>query len=130
MGASVVSLPLAAVLRKRAIAIGAGLMFVVPPASFIAAGALSELQREASITRAKTIIDGADHFRARTGRYPTSSAELVPDYLPAMPRTKMGLLGSDYYYATRGDGYSLSFELPAWMVCHYDSRTRAWTISD
>ena len=91
---------------------------------------ISNRQRQASILAAQPIIFAAERFHATTGTYPTSLDELVPNFLPVKPHTRMGLGGTRFVLASRPDGFRLTFALPTDMVCSYDSQTKHWNIHD
>ena len=119
------------VIRRRwrvVLYFGTGL-FVVLSSSW-AAGFISARQREASIAAAKPIIAAVGRFYSATGYYPQSLADLVPTYLPIEPRTRMGFRGTPFTLSVAPDRFYVSFELPGWMRCSYDSASKQWNTFD
>ena len=113
---------------RRAIRFGLALLFLF--SSFGTAGSISKRQQQASIIAAQPIIAAAENFHAATGAYPRSLGDLVPAYLPTEPRTKMGFGGASFLLSSQPDGFRVSFALPAWMRCVYDSRAKKWSVND
>ncbi len=99
-------------------------------ASLAVSRGISARQREASIAAAEPIIAAAGRFHTATGAYPRSLADLIPAYLPGEPRTKMGFRGTSFRFSSGADGFEITFALPVWRVCSYDSRTKQWRIRD
>jgi hypothetical protein len=104
-------------------------LFVVFSSSWTARF-ISERQRQDSIAAAQPIIAAAERFYTASGAYPQSLDDLVPAYLPAEPRTKMGFRGTPFVLSSRPDRFYVTFELPSWMLCTYDSQSKQWDISD
>jgi hypothetical protein len=99
-------------------------------AAFVVGQWISDRQRVKSIATAQGIIDAAERFRATTGAYPQSLGSLVPAYLAEVPRTDMGFGGRRYRYFAEPEEFHLSFELPAWLICSFSSRSKQWYIHD
>lgn len=104
-------------------------LFLILSSSW-AASFISDQQRKASITAAQPIILAAERFHADTGAYPNSLADLAPTYLQAEPRTKMGFRGTSYVLFARQDRLHITFSLPGWMLCTYNSVSKQWRIDD
>ena len=104
-------------------------LFIVFSSSW-AAGFISTRQREASIAAAQPIIAAAERFHSATGSYPQSLDDLIPTYLPTEPRTRMGFRGTRFTLSARPDRFHVTFALPAWMLCSYDSESKQWDIND
>lgn len=96
----------------------------------IVASLISGLQQKASMRAAQPVIEAVERYRSATGALPEALDALVPEFLPAIPRTKMGLRGTGFWFHSTGETYRIGFALPAWMSCHYDSRTGAWRVHD
>lgn len=100
-------------------------------ASSWVAGRITERQRQASMAAARPIIAAAEQYHGINGVYPASLQELIPTYLPSEPRTRMGLTGTQFHLAPDAwGGFGISFECPAFMVCYYESESKAWFYDD
>ena len=115
--------------RWRVILYFGATLFLVFSASWTARF-ISERQREASIAAAQPIISAANRFHSNTGAYPQSLYDLVPAYLPTEPRTKMGFRGTPFSLSTGPDRFYVTFALPAWKLCTYNSESKQWHIND
>lgn len=104
-------------------------LFIIFSSSW-AARFISTRQREASIAAAQPIIAAAERFHSTTGAYPQSLSDLIPAYLPTEPRTRMGFRGTPFALSAGSDRFHVTFALPAWMLCSYDSKSKQWDISD
>jgi hypothetical protein len=64
------------------------------------------------------VIAALEQYKADKGSYPAALAELVPDYLSAVP-TKNDIL--DFSYSSTGDSFSYSFHYigPGMNTCTY-----------
>jgi hypothetical protein len=91
---------------------------------------ISRAQRTASIGRAEKIIEAAERYRAARGKYPSTLDALVPEFVPAEPRTKMGLRERRFTFHSTPENYSLEFEIPGWEFCVYDSVAKRWYTRD
>lgn len=118
------------VTRRWRSTLESGVALLVALSSLCTADVISEHQRVASIASAQPIIAAAERFRMATGIYPRSFDDLVPAYLSAEPRSKMGFCGTRFMLSSGPDRFHLSFPLPAWMLCSYDSRSKEWEIND
>jgi hypothetical protein len=82
----------------------------------------NEYQEAARDETSARVIAALDAFRARHGNYPDDLAELVPAFLPAVPRPRMGLISDDdevFTYSNFGDSYALEFSSVLWVQCAY-----------
>ncbi|MBI5883907.1 MAG: hypothetical protein HZB91_12480 [Elusimicrobia bacterium] len=61
--------------------------------------------------RAERVISACGQYRQAKGRYPQSLQELVPEFLPAVPRAKPVAMFSDFRYEPAGNRHRL-----AWRV--------------
>lgn len=91
---------------------------------------------EGSKKAAYEIIKALERYRNEKGEYPEKLEELVPQYLTQIPKDKSKrpfFKYCDFYYckSERIDNYfTLTFPLPSWMLCTYDSATKKWEIND
>jgi hypothetical protein len=77
-----------------------------------------------------TIVVHLQRFHSEHGRNPERLDELVPAYLPAIPRP---VDGEGFFYSLNQDGYLLTFGF--WFVqgdlyprCTWDSRDADWHV--
>lgn len=78
--------------------------------------------------RAAPVISAIDLFHSAQGRYPNTLDELVPTYLPSIPRAGFTWLARRFgYFAERPQLY-----FPAMFhgVVAYDFPTRSWTTNE
>ena len=73
---------------------------------------------EKGYAASEPVIAALEKYRADNGSYPEKLAELVPDYLPAVP-TKTDEL--DFSYLKNGESYSFSFHYlgPGMNTCKF-----------
>jgi hypothetical protein len=82
----------------------------------------SEYQRTARDETSAEVIAALEAFRARAGVYPDDLSELVPEFLPEVPRPQMGLIANSdevFTYSNFGDSYALEFSSVLWVQCAY-----------
>jgi len=97
----------------------------IPPSERI-----SRWQWRASILEAQSLIAAVESFHHDQGIYPNSIQQLIPAYLPAEPRTKMGLFGDRFEFIPDSNGFRLEFYVPWSKWWTYDSESKEWTVSD
>lgn len=73
---------------------------------------------EQGYAASEPVIAALDEFKAANGIYPESLAELVPDYLSAVPRKNNVL---DFSYRKSAESYEFSFHYvgPGMNTCTY-----------
>jgi hypothetical protein len=78
--------------------------------------------------RYEPLVHALSEFRSDRGKYPDSLEELVPAYLPALPKGDANQRPSDPEYGSAADGYSLSFRYsgPGLNSCHFDDNSDVW----
>lgn len=91
---------------------------------------VGDWQRRAAISKAKPLISAIDKFRTDNNFYPVSIGALVPRYLSAVPRPWTGFRLNEFRLTTGVDSFRISFELPEWKFCSYDSSIGNWQIDD
>jgi hypothetical protein len=74
------------------------------------------------------LVHALADFRKDNGTYPDSLEQLVPTYLPVVPKGDANQRPSDPEYGTSGSGYVLSFRYtgPGLNSCGYDQEAGAW----
>ncbi len=78
---------------------------------------------DANKKRAQVIIDALAHYHTDHKAYPQTLAELVPTYLPEIPKTTFG---EEFVYANKVLGFSVYFDNG---VCAYASSRNVWDCS-
>jgi hypothetical protein len=87
---------------------------------------------EASMKKAKVIIEALDHYKEGKGFYPNKIDDLE-NVTGKDLNTKMGIFLDRKYQYHKNDNnkeYSLTFSIPAWMLATYSSETKTWVIDD
>lgn len=106
-------------------------LLAVPLLASTLGGAVAHYQQRRSFTRGDHIAAALASYHRVSGSYPTTLSKLVPDYLPAVPRSAMGVLQRVPFHYSRDvrEGYSLTFAAPAWRLCHRTAQS-SWTCDD
>lgn len=74
------------------------LRLVVPLLTLALVVSNDAMQRRIAGRNAATVIAACEQYRATRGTYPRSLDELVPQYLPSIPRSKYCLAFGDFDY--------------------------------
>jgi len=105
-----------------------------PPSAFLLAGVLmlgtvkagqsqgEYFQAQARDAIAPAVIAALERYRADQEVYPLELSELVPAYLPGVPRPRVGWFegaGEDFTYTDLGDSFLLEFSSVLWVQCAY-----------
>jgi len=125
-----VALVYGAMKRRWKPALDIGVKLVVCLTSIFIVQFISYRQQADSMASAQPMIAAVERFHSETGKYPESIADLIPTFLQSIPRTSMGLNGTDYDIWVYPDGYRLVFPLQGWNMCSYDSRSKQWEVLD
>jgi hypothetical protein len=91
----------------------------------------SAVQSEIAKVNAEKIIAACEKFRAGNGRFPNTLDELVPEYMPFVPRAKYSLEFDKYQYIS-SDGHAILLwvDLPPFGRPTYDFEDRRWGYLD
>ena len=83
-------------------------------------------------TRADRVIAALHGYREARGTYPTHLTELVPEFLPAVPRAKDIAMSGEFTYVWSEDkgGFLMYVELPPFGRPYYDLRSETWRYMD
>ena len=109
----------------------AGTVFAFTLSSFFAGATANRWQTRCTQQRAVEIIEAVEQYEAEHGVYPAELAAIVPDYLPAIPRTCMGLTGRTFFYERCEDStFRLEFDVHDITVASYRSHIGAWLFYD
>lgn len=120
--------------RERGVAAAQGAMRATAGALVILAIFLANWRAEAYQTGARDVtaqrlLDALEAFKREEGVYPDRLAELVPGYLPEVPRPRVGWIphaDEVFTYSNFGDSYALEFSSVLWVQCAYSPPYAAW----
>jgi hypothetical protein len=101
----------------------------MPILTLAIAMANAEVQWKLSDANAERVIKACDEFHNASGRYPQKLEELVPDYLPSVPRAKYCLAGKFWYFNT-GDNCTLMWSRYGFYRRIYDFDSKTWSNLD
>ena len=73
----------------------------------------------------KSLVVAIEAFKAKNGRCPPSLDELVPQYLPELPKAGKYFV-IDYVVGPDGERCWLGYQVHRDRIMEYDSRTREW----
>ncbi len=83
--------------------------------------------KEANKEKAQEVIDAIESYLSDHGRFPEALSDLVPVYLPEIPKT---LGGAEYDYNYVGGDYDLTFTIDTLgktgKSCSYIFRFASW----
>lgn len=80
---------------------------------------------------AARVVAACEEFRAVNGRFPRTLNELVPQYLPSVPRAKYCLhYGEFAYFLNDGHALLVWCVVPPYYRAIYDFETRRWSHLD
>jgi hypothetical protein len=105
-------------------------LLIVIVSSTVSGNIVNDYFRKQSFAKAEEVIGALETYYNEKSYYPEGLDRLVPMYIEELPRPWFGLNEGRYTYKKRGEYYSLSFPLPAWMLAMYDSKKKGWTIND
>lgn len=117
--------------KQQHLRIGAALL-VGAVAAIGTSNPINRSKQERSKATGDAVCAALDAWHNRHGRYPETLQELVPELLPNVPTSAMGLWSTipfRYRRDASGDDYSLAFDSPAWIVCER-GRRRPWRCDD
>ena len=81
--------------------------------------------------RAEKLIEAVEQFNAKHGRYPERLEELVPAFIPEIPRAKYVAIADKFHYSVFNSRHSLTYvEAPPFGRKIYTFENREWTSLD
>jgi hypothetical protein len=81
--------------------------------------------------RAEKLVVAVEQFYARQGRYPERLEEVVPEFIPAIPRAKYVVMGDRFRYLVSGSRHSLTYiVMPPFGRRIYTFEDHKWTTLD
>lgn len=99
-------------------AAGALLLLAIFGSSRVAAS----MQRAARDRTALDVLVALEAYKKDKGMYPETLDELVPNYVPEIPRPAIGVIRDEddrFAYSNYGDSYALEFASVLWVQCQY-----------
>lgn len=101
----------------------------------MAAAVLVTVRIDLEQTRAKaeTIIGALKAYQAKSGQYPDTLEQLVPDYLPAIPKARFSLTMNEfrYFVSKDKDSHNLSYiAMPPYGFTYYNLEKGQWAVKD
>lgn len=101
----------------------------------MAVAILVTIRIDLSNTREKAdgIIAALKAYQAKTGQYPDELTQLVPGYLPAIPKARFSLTMNEFrYFVSKGkDSHNLSYiAMPPFGFSYYNLEKGEWAVKD
>jgi len=115
--------------RAAAVQLGVGLLWVTTVALTFVTVRFHASHAQA---RAETVVSACKAYKAANGAYPNALQDLVPRYLPAVPRAKYTLtFGEFLYHRTPHDETMLMYtQIPPFLRTFYDFEKDRWSTLD
>lgn len=101
--------------------------------STILGGITLELQTKYSARKAAPILEAINQYELDHHQFPPTLSALVPDFLPAIPNTAMGIFPRNYMYITipKEKKFLLYFDVEGSdLVYRYNSYYNSWEAAD
>ena len=103
----------------------------VPPLTLALALANNAVQLRIAEANAPRIVVACERFHAANGRFPKTLGELVPRFMPSVPRAKYCLAGEFLYMNWEGHAPLLIwYSIPVFGKNVYDFEKRRWRYID
>ena len=107
------------------------LRIAIPAATLGLALANDDVQCKIGEANAPRIVAACEEFRAANGRFPKTLDDLVPAYLPSIPRAKYCLdYGEFRYWNIDGSPILVWYLVPPYGRKIYDFEKRRWNYID
>ncbi len=99
---------------------------------FLATMAVLQSNIRLAQRRADPVISAVNRYHSEQGHYPKTLGELVPRYLPSVPRAGFTLLSRDFRYYPYHDNERPQLIFPAMFhgLFAYDFQTGSWRTND
>lgn len=107
-----------------------GLLRIAVPALTLGLARVNDaIQVGIAEANAPRIVAACEEFRAANGRFPRALDELVPRYMPSVPRAKycLGPWGQFDYFYNSGKPMLVWHVVPPYYRRIYDFQTRRWS---
>jgi hypothetical protein len=87
------------------------------------------LQMDIGNGRAEAIVAAVNQYHAKNGKYPDQLKELVPAFLPSVPRARISWVASEFAYRAIDESHVLSYlQMPPNVVRSYTFETQTWSL--
>jgi hypothetical protein len=89
------------------------------------------LEEEWSKEKAVPIINALDKYHEDKNEFPDSLKKLAPDYIASIPKTRMGLFGTEFEYSCGSlEEYSLGINIDGFHAYYYSRKYNKWFYND
>ena len=79
----------------------------------------------------ETIIAALKSYHAQNGKYPDKLEQLVPAFLPAIPKARFSLTMNTFHYYVAKDSHNLSYiVMPPFGFSYYNLEKGQWAVKD
>lgn len=79
----------------------------------------------------ETIISALKSYHVQNGHYPDQLEQLVPAYLPAIPKARFSLTMNTFHYHATKDSHNLSYiVMPPFGFSYYNLEKGQWAVKD
>jgi len=102
------------------------LRIAVPPLTLGLVLANNALQLKIAETNAPRVVAACEEFHAANGKFPKTLDELVPRYMPSVPRAKYCLIYGKFVYFNYGKPMLLWHVVPPYGRRIYDFEKQQW----
>jgi hypothetical protein len=103
----------------------------IPLATIAVVFGNSAVQSKIARANAEKIVAACEQYRTRSGRFPQTLDELVPNYLQFIPRSKYCLIWDNYqYFNNNGSPMLVWVDIPPFGRPTYDFQNRQWGYVD
>ncbi len=106
------------------------LRIAVPAVTFALAVANSAFELRVAEANALRVVAACEQFNAANSSFPNGLDELVPRYMPCIPRAKYCLLYGEFVYLNLGKPMLVWYVVPPFNRKIYDFETRRWRYMD
>lgn len=110
---------------------GAGVVLFMLSATMVA-GVVMDVQKDQSMAMGDRVAPALEAYRSERGGYPDTLSELAPEYLEAVPTSRMGLLirWPFTYESQPGGRYALHFDAGFGITCGRVPDLTEWNCHD
>jgi hypothetical protein len=102
----------------------------IPALTLTLAMANDAIQYRIGKANAPIIVAACEEFHAANGRFPKTLDELVPRYMPSIPRAKYCLVFGEFDYFNYGKPMLVWYVVPPYGRKIYDFEDRKWSYLD
>jgi hypothetical protein len=107
------------------------LRIAIPPLILAMVMANDVFQRKIAKANAPRVVTACEEFHAANGKYPETLEELVPQYMPSVPRAKYSLGFGEFVYWNFNDSPMLIwYVVPPYSRAFYNFKEGRWRYLD